>query len=132
MEWKREGDRIEIKGPRLEPVDDLIIDGAGKAATIIDGAGSGGAEGFRVRANVQFKELTLRDFPRAIYISSTESNHQVTVSDSILRDNTNTDSAHSGSAITNYCPSCTISLANVEVYNNASTACGAISASLEL
>jgi hypothetical protein len=104
----------------------LTINGANKTTTIIEGAGPSGPEGFRIRADVDFNNLTLTNFPRAIYISITESNHQVTVANSNLRDNTNTDNSYSGSAIVNYCTSCTISLSNVDVYDNASTYCGAI------
>ncbi len=108
----------------------LTINGAGQATTILDGAGSSGAKGFTISPDydLELNDVTLRDFPQAVYIPGDASNHgTVTLNDCTLRDLTNTDPSNSGSAIANYCEGCTVNLNNVQVYNNRAPGCGAIS-----
>jgi len=112
---------------RLQPIGQLIINGAGRDTTTIAGDGSYSHDGFQIEADVTLNNLTLTNFPRAIYISNTRDNHTVTITNSRLTNNINPNGSNSGSAIANYCDTCTVYLTNVDIYGNQAAYCGAIS-----
>ena len=114
---------------QLNITQNLTINGAGRNSTILDGPGSSGAKGLNISPaiNVNINNLTLWEFPKAIYISGTETDHgQVFVSNSDLRNNSNADPNNPGSALSNYCEGCSVTLEQTNVFDNSSPGCGAI------
>ncbi len=113
---------------RLNVTDDLTVNGAGRAGTVIAGAGSSGAYGFSlidITTTLELNDLTLTNFQKAIYLLRA-GNSQVEVYNSNLRGNVNTNTSESGSALTNYCDNCAVGLHTTYLYANKSPACGAI------
>lgn len=104
----------------------LTINGVNKSTTILDGPGSGGARGFNIKigASLVLNDLTMQEFPHAIYMETSNNLMEVDINNCRLYNN-HIDS-EAGAAIGGFSYGGIIHISGTEVSYNQAPYCGAI------